>query len=153
MRPRAGLHTLAHLDQVYGRCSACITHVSQGSTVAGADDQKTLREQQAAKLAQSGEMGPAQHDWMHHFSRPRFLAPTPASAPGGALVANPKEEPGQAQAAGQDLLSLHGPVRRQSYPPPHEDHTQVRASLTFVPCPTPARIVTTCVMCSTRLCE
>lgn len=99
---------------------------------AGAEDQKTLRDQQAAKLAQSGEMGPAQHDWMHHFARPRFVAPTPAAAPGGALVTGPKEEPVQLQSAGQELLSLHGPVRRQSYPPPHEDHGQVRVCLVLV---------------------
>eukprot|EP00892_Ulva_mutabilis_P012192 jgi/Ulvmu1/9345/UM050_0096.1 len=89
-----------------------------------AEDQQTLRDQQAAKLAQSGEMGPAQHDWMHHFARPRFLAPAPSAAPGGAAGAGVKEDAAAGQAAGQDLLSLHGPVRRQSYPPPHEDHAQ-----------------------------
>ena len=69
-------------------------------------------------------MGPAQHDWMHHFARPRFLAPAPAP-PGGTAGSGAKDDAAAGQAGGQELLSLHGPVRRQSYPPPHEDHAQV----------------------------
>ena len=44
----------------------------------GVEDQNSVKDQQAAKLAQTtaGGQPMPQHDWMHHFQLPRFLSPT-----------------------------------------------------------------------------
>jgi hypothetical protein len=106
------LRTVVLLDAF--RCTFLRSRLSslQHST-SGVEDQNSVKDQQAAKLAQTTAGGKSlpQHDWMHHFSLPRFLSPTSTgqSSATGADTSN---------QSGQQMLAES--FRRGSYSA-HED--------------------------------
>ena len=72
------------------------------------EEQQALRQSAIHSDGRGGAKGPGTHDWMHHFSRPRFLSPVMPRAPSGMGDA--------AAATAPPFVPGAAPERRRSYP-------------------------------------
>jgi hypothetical protein len=81
-----------------------------------------------------GRGGNSSHDWMHHFSRPRFRSPIVSAAhQTGPQAMNQDSSVGAANASTT-------PVRRRSYPSQPSSSTDFRFPVRFPPIPRPPRL-------------
>jgi hypothetical protein len=93
-------------------CFSLVTHVVWGPHPGDAERAYVEQQQKEKQLKSSvdgamGGTGSATHDWMHHFSRPRFRSPP---------VPQPTASSAQQDGGVGTASSTAVPVRRRSYP-------------------------------------